>query len=97
MPHCRFRGAFTSQERDRIERVVVSVEARVHAMPGPTRYHLAQPVWLVMRATPTTGAVYVGVRFRDGKVVRAASIDALATGIEALGRLRPPSQPPAGG
>ena len=85
--YCRFRGAFTAEERGRIERVVAAIEQkeRVVLSVGPT--------WLIMRATPSGGVVYVGVRFRDGQVVRATAVDTLIDGLTALGRPKPPQGP----
>ena len=84
MPHCRFRGAFTPEERNRIDRAVTSIEQE-----KPTMRSMG-PTWLIMRATPAAGVVYVGVRFRDGQVVRASTVRTLIDGFAALGRSEPP-------
>jgi len=78
MAYCRFRGAFTAEERKQVERAIGAVEGV--AGFGSS----AMPVWLVMRATPAAGTVYVGVRFRDGTVVREPALDALIDSLKAL-------------
>lgn len=65
MAYCRFRGPFTPEERKLVEQAVAAVEdADGSELPSA-------PKWLVMRVSPEEHAVYVGVRFRDGQVVRA--------------------------
>lgn len=78
MALCRFRGVFTSEERKRVEQAIAAAE-QVDGL-GLS----AIPAWVVVRATPAADIIYVGVRFRDGKIVRAPALDALIAGIEAL-------------
>lgn len=79
MPHCRFRGAFTPEERKQVERAVTAFEqARGRTTP-------AAPRWIVMHATPAAGAVYVAVCLDDGRALRTTSVDML---VEAFNDLR---------
>lgn len=78
MAYCRFRGAFTLEERELVEQAVAAVEEADGSGLSPV------PGWLVVRATPAANAVYLGVRFRDNRVVHASALDALIDGIEAL-------------
>lgn len=80
MAYCRFRGPFTPEERKLVEQAVAAVE-------DADGLELASaPKWLVMRVSPAERVVYVGVRFRDGQVVRASALNALIDGIKAMQR-----------
>jgi hypothetical protein len=80
MVYCRFRGPFTPEERKLVEQAVAAVED-ADGLELPSA-----PKWLVMRVSPAEHAVYVGVRFRDGQVVRASALNALIGGIKAMQR-----------
>lgn len=80
MVYCRFRGPFTPEERILVEQAVAAVE-EADGLELPSA-----PKWLVMRVSPAERVVYVGVRFRDGQVVRASALSALIDGIKAMRR-----------
>ena len=85
--YCRFRGAFTAAERNRLERAVAALD---HGTGAPWVERVA---WLMMCANIESEAVYVAVRLSDGWTARARSVDALIAVLEDAGRSAPPQSP----
>ena len=82
--YCRFRGAFTSDERKRIERAVAALDQ------GDEASWMERVAWLVMCATPGAQPTYVAIRLSDGWTTRAPSVDELIATFEDAGRPLPP-------
>ncbi len=69
--YCRFRGAFTPEERKRIERAIATLDSN-------EKMYWVEPIaWLMMCATPTDEPIYVAIRLSDGWSARASSVDEL--------------------
>lgn len=73
--YCRFRGAFTPEERKRIERAIATLD------PGEKTYWVEPIAWLMMCATPAAETVYVAIRLSDGWSARASSVDELIAAV----------------
>lgn len=81
---CRFRGAFTADERKRIERAVAALDQ------GDEAPWIERVAWLVMCATPGAKPTYVAIRLSDGWTARAPSVDELIAAFGDAGHPLPP-------
>ena len=76
---CRFRGAFTSDEKERLEKTARSVERLLSREAG------SRPAWAFLHfKVPYDGHPYWGVRLRDGLQVGADTVEELAASLKGI-------------
>jgi hypothetical protein len=76
---CRFRGSFTSDEKERLEKTARAVERLV------SREARSRPAWAFLHfEAPYAGHSYWGVRFEDGLRVGAETAEELAASLASL-------------
>lgn len=76
---CRFRGSFTSDEKERLEKTARAVERLM------SRTARSQPAWAFLHVeAPYAGHSYWGVRYEDGLQVGADTAEELAASLASL-------------
>lgn len=76
---CRFRGSFTSTEKERIEKAARNLET---ALSQDTQNRSS---WAFLHfKAPYNGHAYWGVRFEDGHMVGGNTADELATSLATI-------------
>jgi uncharacterized protein with von Willebrand factor type A (vWA) domain len=76
---CRFRGSFTSGEKERLEKTARAVERFL------SREARSQPAWAFLHfQAPYAGYSYWGVRYEDGLQVGAETAEELAASLASL-------------
>lgn len=76
---CQFRGVFTENDKERLERAAVRYERarRTASSTAPKRWAF------VHFKTPYKGSLYWGVRAEDGYMVKARTARGLAAAVDA--------------
>jgi len=76
---CRFRGSFTSDEKERLEKVARAVERLL------SREARSRPAWAFLHfKAPYDGHPYWSVRLRDGLQVGADTVEELAASLKRI-------------